>query len=346
MPRVSARTFRATFAIVLVPLALQIVPGHTPTAHAATAKPLLTGLLDRTGPPPSSLEDVVKSYVVNVNWSSLQPSAGGALSTATLDNALAQARNRGARVKLRVMAGIHAPDWAKRRGGSPVKLRDPGGSSGTVPRFWTSAFGSSYKDLQRKLAARYDDNKTLAEIVVSRCTTFYAEPFVRQTSVKSNRKALLKAGYTKSKDKACHKQEVKAHRVWSKTRTGLAMNPAQFVKAGGGRTVDDKFTVAMMRQCRKQLHSRCVLENNSIRSPIRSLDPDRRHPHYRRMYRAMTRHSTARAFQTATAERLGKCAKTLDWAADRGAAYVELPWNPADAGCTSKVLRSAARRLG
>ena len=102
----------------------------------------------------------------------------------------------------------------------------------------------------------------------------------------------------------------------------------------------------MMRDCRKRLGSRCVLENNSIRSPIRSLDPDRRHPHYERMYKAMTRHSSARAFQTATAERMGKCSKTLDWAADRGASYVELPWNPADAGCTSKVLRGRRPSAG
>ena len=58
----------------------------------------------------------------------------------------------------------------------------------------------------------------------------------------------------------------------------------------------------------------------------------------------MTKYGTARAFQTATAERLGTCAKTLDWADDRGAAYVELPWNPADAGCTTKVLQRAARQ--
>jgi hypothetical protein len=345
MQRVSARTFRAAFAIVIIPLALQILPGQAPAANAEV-KPLLTGLLDRTGPPPANLESVVHSYVVNVNWSSLQPSAGS-LNTATLDRALSAARSTDSRVKLRILAGIHAPAWAKKRGGAPVKLRDDhDGSTGTIPRFWTRSFGRAYADLQRKLAARYDNNSTLAEIVVSRCTTFYAEPFIRQTSVTSNRRALLHAGYTMRKDKACHKQEVNAHKVWSKTRTGLAMNPAQFVTRGAGRTVSDSFTVKMMRHCRKALGSRCVLENNSIRSPIRSLDPDRRHPHYARMYKAMTKQSPARAFQTATAERMGKCSKTLDWAADRGASYVELPWNATDAGCTTKILRAAARRLG
>ena len=59
----------------------------------------------------------------------------------------------------------------------------------------------------------------------------------------------------------------------------------------------------------------------------------------------MAKHSPSRAFQTATAARMGNCERTLDWAADRGASYVELPWNAADAGCTPAVLREAAQRL-
>ena len=212
------------------------------------------------------------------------------------------------------------------------------------PRFWTPAFGAAYADLQRRLADRYDANPVLAEVVISRCTTFYAEPFVRQTSSATNRRTFLKAGYTPAKDKACHRAEVNAHRVWQQTRAGYAFNPAQLVKRNR-QVVDDRFTVAMMRYCGKRLGDRCIVENNSIRSPIGSLDPDRRHPHYKRMYKAMTKYSHARAFQTATAERMGKCARTLGWAADRNAAYVELPWNPADAGCTKKVLRAAARHL-
>ena len=213
-----------------------------------------------------------------------------------------------------------------------------------MPRFWTPAFGRAYNDLQRRMAARYDNNLTVAEVVISRCTTFYAEPFVRQTSIAKNRKNLIKAGYTARKDKACHKAEVNAHRVWTRTRAGLAFNPAQFVSKKR-QVVSDGFTVTMMRYCRSRLGYRCVLENNSIRSPIASLDKGTK-PHYQRMYANMVVHSPSRAFQTATAARMGSCAATLDWAADRDAAYVELPWNAADAGCTRAVLQAAAKRLG
>ena len=314
-------------------------------AQAGTAapgvKPLITGVVDRNGPPPPSRDHVVDAYVLQVTWSQLQPSRA-ALRHRVLDRALRVAKRTGARVKLRVLAGVHAPGWAKHLGGPPVRMRDPhDGSRGTVPRFWTRGFGTAYADLQRRLAHRYDRNRRLAEVVISRCTTFYAEPFIRQTADLASRRALRRAGYTAARDRTCHRRQVTAHRVWRRTRSGLALNPAQLVTAGGGGTVDTGFTIAMMRHCRQSLGHRCVLENNSIRSPIASLGDE-----YRRMYAAMARISPALAFQTATAERMGSCPKTLAWAEDRGASYVEIPWNADEAGCTTQVLADFARRVG
>lgn len=343
-----ARRCATALVVALVVATFFPVGASAVTAEAApraTVKAPLSGLLDRDGPPPKGLRKLVHSYVVNVKWKSLQPSPDS-LTTGGLDRALRVAKNRNSRVKLRIMAGIHSPDWAKQLGGSPVRLTDPhDNQTGDVPRFWTAAFGAAYADLQERLAARYDDRNVVAEVVVSRCSTFYAEPFVRQTSHAGNRKALLAAGYTRDADKTCHRQQITAHRVWKRTRSGLAFNPAQFVTASGGRTVDDRFTAAMMRHCRDELGKRCILENNSIRSPIASLDPNPKRPHYQRMYRAMVRHSPARAFQTATAARMGKCAKTLGWAVEKKAHYVELPWDVTEV-CSKKVLASAARKLG
>jgi hypothetical protein len=333
----------ATVLVVLSALVASVVAVLTagaPASAVITPKPLLSGVLDRNGPPPDSLRDVVDAYVVQVTWSKLQPTRHS-FRTRALDRAFRQARHSGSRVKLRVLAGVHAPGWAKRLGGAPVSMRDPhDGQRGTVPRFWTASFGSAYADLQRRLASRYDDRPVLAEVVISRCTTFYAEPFVRQTSDRASRKALRRAGYTVARDKRCHHQEVAAHRVWKRTRAGLALNPAQFVTRGGGRTVDTGFTIAMMRSCRNTLGRRCVLENNSIRSPIASLGDQ-----YHRMYAAMARRAPTLGFQTATAERIGSCADTLDWAADRGASYVEIPWNADEAGCTRQVLSEFSRQV-
>ena len=341
------RSRAATTVLLVLTALMALLATSAPEANAAQAsrptslKPLISGVVDRDGPPPAALAKIVDAYVVQVNWSRLQPKPHSFRSR-VLDRALAKAHRSHSQVKLRVLTGVHSPGWAKRLGGAPVPMHDPhDGQSGTVPRFWTSRFGSAYADLQARLAQRYDRDAALREVVVSRCTTFYAEPFIRQTADRATRKALRHAGYSAARDRRCHRQEIAAHRVWKQTRSGLALNPAQLVTRGGGRTVDTGFTIAMMRYCRDTLAARCVLENNSIRSPIGSLGDS-----YGRMYAAMADHAPGLGFQTATAVRMGSCADTLDWAADRGASYVEIPWNASDAGCTRQVLRNFSQRVG
>ena len=286
------------------------------------------------------------SYVVNVNWKTLQPKPG-AFRPASLDRAINAARQQDSRIKLRVMAGIHAPDWAKRRGGSPVKLRDPDGSTGTVPRFWTGAFGKAYVGLQKSFAARYDNNATVAEVVISRCTTFYAEPFVRQTSVAASRKALKRAGYTKAQgpglpqaaDQGAPGLEADARRPG--LQPGAVRDRQRWPHRR--RRVHREDDALLPRP--GLAAAACWRTTPSARRSTPSTRP-RGVPHYQRMYKAMTKHSPQRAFQTATAARMGNCERTLDWAADRGASYVGFPWNASDAGCTAQILRDAARRLG
>ena len=137
MPRVPRALWRVAIAVLLAPLALTMLPGQATSANAAAAsapslKPLLTGLLDRTGPPPEELEGIVKSYVVNVNWKTLQPSPG-AFRPGSLDRALRAANQRGARVKLRVIAGIHAPDWAKQAAASPSRCATSTAAAASCP---------------------------------------------------------------------------------------------------------------------------------------------------------------------------------------------------------------------
>lgn len=330
----------ALLAVVVFPQASLAGEGGRPV------KQLLTGVMDREGPPPARLAGVMDTYALHLHWKNLQPRAGGRLATRGLDRALNAAAEDGERVKLRVLTGVQSPDWAKRLGGPPVHVTNPAnGQYGTVPRFWTRRFGAAYAELQRRLAGRYDDSRVVAEVAISRCTLFYAEPFLRHAWLGANRSALVRAGYTPRADKACHRQEIDAHRVWSRTRSGLALNPAQLVGSSGRIVVDDRFTARMMAYCRNRLHGRCILENLSIRSPISGLDPDPRRPHYRRMYRAMKAQGPPVAFQTATAARMGNCSRTLEWAIDMRAAYVELPRNPHAAGCSWETMVSADRRL-
>jgi hypothetical protein len=271
---------------------------------------------------------VVNCFVVKVDWSELQPARGGpVVSDNVIDQAIAEANRQNAAdpnlhlwLKLRVYAGVAAPEWAKQLDGPPVTLRDPqtGAVIGTVPRFWTARFGAAYDDLMSQLATRYDDVPVLLEVAVSRCTTQFAEPFLRQANNADNRAAYLAAGYSVAQDEACERAQLDTHAsLWRHTRTGVAFSPFQSFDAGGVHQ-DEAFTEQMMVYCRSALGSRCVLGNNTISWPLPSGS-------YTSMYQKIASLGGPIYFQTATAAKIGDWQATLKWAADLGAGMVELP---------------------
>lgn len=299
----------------------------SPEVGAARIKPLLRGLVDRNGVAPPEAREIVRSFVVNVGWAALQPQRGGAIVVPNdIDRAIATARRAnqeqpgpGTRLKVRLFSGVQAPEWAKRLNGPPVQVTDTvDARSGTVGRFWTPEFGRAYEELQKRLAARYDGVTELAEVTASRCTTIYAEPFVRQARHKATVNALLGAGFTAEADRRCLEGQVEAHRVWSRTRTSVAFNPYQRIRPDGSVVVDPGFTSSMMSHCRRVLGPRCVLANNSLRWPLLG------GAGYRDLYRAMVKLGPPLAFQTAVPRRVGDWRATLEWAADTGANFVEL----------------------
>jgi hypothetical protein len=233
-------------------------------------------------------------------------------------------------LKLRVFAGVAAPDWAKNLDGPPVTLHATQTAAvDTVPRFWTARFGAAYDNLMTQLAARYDKAPVLLDVAVSRCTTYYAEPLLRQAADASNRAAYIAAGYTVAQDQACQRAQIDTHaRVWARTRSSLAFNPYQSVDSADSWHTDEAFTEQMMDYCRTTLGRRCVLGNNSLSSP-----PD--DGPYTPMYQKIAALGAPMYFQTATAARIGDWRATLDWAVAQGANMVELPsgydgWPPAE----------------
>jgi hypothetical protein len=255
---------------------------------------VLKGLLDRDGEPPAPyVGTAVRGWVVKAYWKDLQPTSGGPLTANNaIDQAVAAARrlnapSLGLGLKLRVYTGIYAPDWAKSLGGAPVNVVDPQDKEqGTVGRFWTDAFGRAYADLEQKLAERYDGVAEVREVVVSRCTTFFAEPFIRDKG---------------DKDSVAN----------------LDFSPYQNIERKGVKSVDEGFTESIMQYCRTNLGARCVLENNSIRTPVQ--------PSYAAMYDRMKAMGPPISFQTANPNKIGDLLATLQWAAQQGANSVELP---------------------
>jgi len=217
-------------------------------------------------------------------------------------------------VKVRLFAGIYAPDWLKSIDGPPIHIVDPvSGTAGTIGRFWTDAFAAAYDDLQAKLAARYDSAPEIREITISRCSTVYPEPFIRDVASTATVDALLAAGFTVAADELCHQQEILSHRVWARTRSDLSFNPYQLVDRSGRG--DEAFTEQMMSFCRSTLGERCVLANNSLRTPLQ----------FPQMYARIQSLGPPISFQTAILSKVGNLGATIEQAIAMGAGSVELP---------------------
>ena len=304
---------------------LSPVASSSPSGAPPTLKPILGGLLDRNGVPPAAYVTSLGGFVVSVHWSDVQPSPDGSItSDNAIDRAITAVRQLNATyhvdlgLKLRVLAGVWAPPWVKNLGGHPILLLNPQGSAeGTIGRFWTDAFGRAYDRLESLLAAKYDGVPEIREVTISRCTTFYDEPFIRDTAYAPNDTALLSAGYSVAADETCQREEVEATTVWQHTHSDLAFNPYEVVNADGLNSTDELFTQSMMQYCRQVLGAACVLENNSLRDPPQQS--------YLAMYASMNQLGQPLAFQTATVSRVGNLQSTLAYAVGLGANSVELP---------------------
>lgn len=298
----------------------------SPSPHVLDLKPVIGGLLDRNGPPPPSYLSSLAGFVVNVYWMDLQPVSGATLAADNaIDQAITEVRSLNATyhmhlaLKVRLFAGVWAPTWVKNLGGTPVVIDNPqGGNTGTIGRFWTDAFGTAYNQLESLLAAKYDTVPEIREVTIARCTTFYDEPFIRDTTSPATVTALLAAGYTVAADQTCQQQEIQASIVWQHTNSDLSFNPYQVINSDGSTSTDVAYTDSMMEYCRQTLGAACVLENNSLRDTPQGAG-------YLAMYENMTSLGKPIAFQTATAVRIGSLTQVLAYAESLGADSVELP---------------------
>jgi hypothetical protein len=314
-----------------------------PTTATTTApvppaglEPVLTGLLDRAGPPPAG--QGFSGFVMTVTWAQLQPAGPGSLVTTAIDQDLVIARKAKLSVKLRVEAGIDAPPWLKAATGPDIPVADPfSGRSGTVGRYWTNAYGQAYDHLQALLAARYDGTPAFAQVEITRCSTVFAETFIRNARNTAESEALAGAGLTAASDEECVREEIVAHDVWKHSRSGLAINPFQALQPNGKTVRDESFSYQMMQYCRQILGPRCVLENNSLRTPPIAA--------YAELYQQMRQLGPPIGFQTAASKRVGNVTATIALAAQLGASSVELPAGyvptPADVVAGSRLAANA-----
>jgi len=301
-------------------------PTITSTSLPATVKTPLAGLIDRNAIPTDDLAGPITGFVVDVPWRDLQPVRGGAIAANNaIDKAIRDVRALNRRtgqdvaIKLRVRAGVDAPDWAKQLGGSPIAISDAqDGVGGTIGAFWIEAFGAAYADLQVKLADRYDRVVEIGEVSISRCTTVYAEPFLRNIRDPDSVGQLTSRGFDTASDLTCLFDQIDAHLAWETTRSSLALNPYQAIAESGATTIEPEVTSRVIDYCRFVLEDRCVLGNNSIRWPPLE-------GRMEAMYAEIESFGAPITYQTAAPARVGDLPATIAWAIDRGACSVELP---------------------
>ena len=350
MPSPSRRTLASVVLLAAATLGSIGAASVTAAQAAPTVKAPIRGLIDRQGAPKAAALAYVSGYVVKVNWADLQPVRGGEIAADNaIDRAIARVRlpDFAGRMtlKLRVVAGIGAPEWAKEIGGRPLPFLNPQTGTttlgGTIGRFWLPEFGAAYADLQAKLAAKYDGIPELREVTVSRCSTIYDELFIRQRSPVSNTTVLLGAGYTKQADQLCIKEAIDAHQVWQQTSSDVAFNPFPNVGATSGSSMDEAYTEATMDYCRAALGQRCGLENNSL-----SVDK-LASTTYQQMYAHMSALGGTLPLQTATVDRIGSWPAALDGAIAIGATSVELPagYQKWPAGSLAPLAQRIARSV-
>lgn len=294
-------------------------------------KPACRGLMlrDYRGSIPEPLRAFINDVVVLVRWDELETSdqTFDGPGWARIDRAL----DRGLRVRLRILAGIHAPDFVKTAGGDPVLVVNSFQPEhrGTVPRFWTREVLDHYEQLMREVARRYEHHDDLCEVVASGAMTIFAEPLYRAQRDADSHRRLAAAGLDADTDRAAHDRVLRIHHeVFLRTRTTLAINAWDVLDADGQHTVSIPATRDFVLRSRELMGSKLVLQNNGLRSrslPAATSAADN-------IYAFLTEIDGPKGYQTATLVHLGAShdnpaplIEAISHAVRSGAQFIELP---------------------
>ncbi len=300
------------------------------------------------------------SVVVHVLWKDLETADGAFNGTGWkgIENAR---KIPGIKIRLRIMCGIHAPEFVKRLGGPGIS--DPArgidcsktggiavfnphaGRGSSIPRFWLPAVLDLYEQLMAEVARRYEQAPEICEVVASGAMTVYAEPFYRAHSDTGTNERLFKAGLNFDADKAAHTRVIEIHdRLFRRTRTALAMNAWDIIDDSPKHHRSDfKPTCEFANWARQLMGQRLVLQNNGTGTDARCPGngaPDSHHFCY------LTTVAGPKGFQTRTLSRLGGAdglLKTLEAALKMGANFVELP--SGYQACSEAALKKYDARL-
>jgi len=293
-------------------------------------KPAPAGLVC-FGFPPKGWETIFNCMVCKCPWEELEPAAGDyAPGFRKIDATLGKAKEMGLSIRLVVVCGANSPAWLKAEVGT-VTVYDAAGvafnpaavGGRTCARWWTPGFGEAYSRMQQALAARYDSHPALAVVDMTRCMSYWPEPFMRQLKDPQNRRNLREAGFSAALDKAAQGETLHTHaRFWKRTCSGIALNPYQELSDSGDSWKPDmEYTAAFIQEAVRVLGARLNLQNDSFVSERSQLGAD-----YWKMFDLIRASGASFGLQPrgTTRETIGDLRTLIEAAIGHGAGYLEL----------------------
>jgi hypothetical protein len=273
-------------------------------------KPITRGVFTRDSMP--SAGTPVHAATDKIYWNQLEATRD-VITLGPIENALDTAESRGLTgVRLRIMPGAFAPDWAKALGTGPIPYVEPQSDiPATVPCVWCAEYRAEVQELFNAIAARYDSDARVLAVFATGGATYYGEPFIRGFSEPANRQAFLAAGYTQALDKAVQKWQLDIMQVFQQTPVGLAYNPWQFIRDDGGFGSSVPYAAEVMDHHLALFGERTILQNNSIRSSYISDPPAL----YDEFLARLSAPGTTQ-YQAAGASHIGDADLTMNWAID------------------------------
>ena len=206
-----------------------------------------------------------------MSWSQLEPTEG-TFDFSTLDGDLAAVSayniahpSATLGVKLRVWGANDAPEWAKVMDGSPI-VTDVNNQPATVGHWWQPDYRAAWAVLQTALAARYDSNPLINEVVVASCASLTDEPTV-MAATPDVASVLLADGWSNAAEQACLDSAFSDYAAWHHTAIYYPFGVVTTLSSNGHRGVDPTATAEVMQRCADSFSSGgpwCILGNNAL----------------------------------------------------------------------------------
>lgn len=237
------------------------------TATSSTLKPQGAGLYVRGNIGPRT-QPAIDHVFVNTSWASIEPSPGQ-FNWSSIDAAVNNPRVHG--IRLRISSGTAAPSWVKSQTGTvAVQHNNPRNGvheSGQVPKYWTDTYLNDYNDLMKAVAARYDNNPKVLDVVMSAPMTFTDEPFIKGARGTNTLGALYAAGDNQANEqKAFTVAMADAMAAFQKTRISLATADQWQIPDGSSDHINRSWTDerSLLNDFRSKYGDKLVLQDNGV----------------------------------------------------------------------------------